>query len=72
MNHHQVQRNIVVLAACLLILSAHAAAAAPAMEFVDGLTFDFGNVQANSMVHHTFTFVNTGDEVLQILRMKAG
>lgn len=46
--------------------------AAPQMEFVEGTTFDFGNVQANARLNHIFVFKNIGDEVLHIKNVKGG
>ena len=46
--------------------------AAPQVEFVGGTTFDFGDVQANEKLTHTFGFKNTGDAVLKIGKVEGG
>ena len=48
------------------------AAAAPDIEFANGLSFDFGDVRAETTLEHTFTFTNTGDQILQIPQVKGG
>ena len=65
------------LAMCLIVAGiclvwASAAFAAPKIEFVENLTFDFGNVKANETLTHEFVFKNIGDVVLKIDQVKGG
>lgn len=46
--------------------------AVPKIEFIGGITADFGTVQPNSTLTHTFVFTNPGDEVLNIEQVKGG
>ncbi|GAK55823.1 hypothetical protein U27_02782 [Candidatus Vecturithrix granuli] len=46
--------------------------AAPRLEIVGGPTYDFGEVQANQTLTHTFVLKNTGDSVLRIQQAKGG
>ncbi len=66
----QIQR--IALIACLTAMWTIGAVAAPDIDFTDGLSVDFGDAQANTILKHTFTFTNTGDDVLHIPRVKGG
>ncbi len=66
----QIQR--IALIVCLAAMWTLGAVAAPDIEFSDGLSFNFGDAQANTTLEHTFTFTNTGDRVLHIPRVKGG
>jgi hypothetical protein len=57
---------------CIFLVWTAATQAAPKVEFVGGTTFDFGDVQANEQLAHTFVFKNTGDTVLKIGEVKGG
>ncbi len=46
--------------------------ATPQLEFVGGTTFDFGDVQPNEKLTHTFVFKNTGEKTLKIEQVKGG
>lgn len=46
--------------------------AAPQLEVVGGPTYDFGDVQANQTLTHTFVLKNVGDDVLRIQQAKGG
>jgi len=59
-----------VFCACLLLNIP--VEAAPQLEVVDGITFDFGNVQPNQQLTHEFVFKNTGDSALIIEQVKGG
>ncbi len=65
------------LVMCLIMVGlcfvwAVTAFAAPKIEFVENLTFDFGNVKANETLTHEFVFKNIGDVVLKIDQVKGG
>jgi hypothetical protein len=68
----QIGITCILLVACLYLGGMTHAEAVPQIEFVDGVTFDFGDVQPNSTVTHTFVFTNPGDEVLNIVQVKGG
>jgi hypothetical protein len=57
---------------CVGLVWAFALYAAPRVEFVEGVVFDFGNVQANETLTHIFVFKNTGDKVLKVEQVKGG
>ncbi len=46
--------------------------ASPRLEVVDGLHFDFGDVEPNQTLTHYFVFKNHGDSMLSILKAKGG
>jgi hypothetical protein len=68
----QIGITCVLLVVCLYLGGMTHTEAAPQIEFVDGATFDFGDVQPNSTATHTFVFTNPGDEVLNIVQVKGG
>ncbi len=45
--------------------------AAPKIQMTTPLIHDFGRVNQNELVEHTFEFKNTGDDTLKILRVKS-
>ena len=57
---------------CLCFAVSVPAQAAPQLEAVGGITFDFGDVQPNQQLTHEFVFKNTGDSVLVIEQVKGG
>ncbi|MDY0092524.1 MAG: hypothetical protein RBT80_07465 [Candidatus Vecturithrix sp.] len=46
--------------------------AAPHLDIVGGPAYDFGKVQANQMLTHTFVLKNIGDSVLRIQQATGG
>jgi hypothetical protein len=44
----------------------------PQLEVLDGISFDFGDVQPNQTLTHNFIFKNHGDSTLNILKAKGG
>ena len=46
--------------------------ATPQLEVIDGISFDFGDVQPNQTLTHNFVFRNHGDSTLNILKAKGG
>lgn len=56
----------------LLVGGGEGVQAAPQLEIVGGSTYDFGEVQANQTLTHTFVLKNTGDSVLRIQQAKGG
>ncbi len=48
------------------------AQATPQLEVVDGISFDFGDVQPNQTLTHEFVFENHGDSTLIIEQVKGG
>jgi hypothetical protein len=66
------QPGLVAFFVCVTLMWAVTAFATPNIEFTDGLTFDFGDVKANTTLEHTFVFTNTGDQVLHIPQVKGG
>lgn len=58
------------LFACFGVLQA--SEAAPQLEVVGGISFDFGDVQPDQTLTHHFVFKNHGDSTLNILKAKGG
>ena len=56
----------------LLVSRGQSVQAAPHLDVVGGPSYDFGEVQANQTLTHTFVLKNTGDSVLQIQQAKGG
>ncbi len=48
------------------------AEAVPQLKVLEGLSFDFGDVQPNQTLTHNFVFKNHGDGTLNILKAKGG
>jgi len=63
-------RYLVCLVVLWGVVSSGLCLAAPVFS-VDGDKFDFGEVLQGEKVPHVFTFVNSGDEVLQIDRVRS-
>ena len=63
---------VMLVVSCLGLLWGSGVAAAPNIEFEGGLSVDFGDVKGNTLLEHTFVFTNTGDQVLQIPKVKGG
>lgn len=61
-----------MLIGCLVVLLPQISHAAPKIEFADGIEFDFGKVEAEETLSHTFVFKNAGDSVLNIEQVKGG
>ena len=61
-----------ILVLFFLFVSVQVLLAAPQLEVVGGPTFNFGDVQANQTLTHTFVLKNTGDSVLRIQQAKGG
>jgi len=70
MNKKGLTMCLIMVGLCLVWTSA--AFAAPQIEFVEGLTFDFGDVKANETLTHEFVFKNIGDALLKIEQVKGG
>ena len=70
MKRSSILRGVFIL--CLCIVWVQGSQAAPQIELVDGITFDFGDVEANKTLTHTFVFKNSGDSVLKIKQAKGG
>ena len=64
--------SLTLIAGYLCLFWTIAAVAAPNIEFEGGVSVDFGDVKANTTLEHMFVFTNTGDQVLQIHRVKGG
>jgi hypothetical protein len=66
-------KTVGLLMTVVMVISwTSAANAAPDIEFVGGLSFDFGDVRSGVTVERLFTFTNTGDQVLRIEQVKGG
>ena len=63
---------MLIIIGCVYFAWTAIAQAAPQVEFVGGTTFEFGDVQANEKLTHTFGFKNTGDAVLKIGKVEGG
>ncbi len=61
-----------VCVVCLCSLLIQVVQAAPQLEVVEGTTFDFGDMQANTTLTHSFILKNVGDRLLKIEKVKAG
>jgi len=61
-----------ILIFCFWVIGTQVSQAAPRLEVVGGTTFDFGDVQANTTLTHTFILKNVGDSLLKILQLKSG
>ena len=68
----KVHITICIIAVCMGSAWALRVDAAPQIEFEGGVTFDFGDVQANEKLTHIFVFRNIGDKVLKIERLESG
>ena len=62
----------VIFLLCFWFIWNQSVQAAPQLEVEDGTTFNFGDVQANQTLTHTFVLRNTGDSVLKIEQVKGG
>ena len=70
MKKSSILRGMFLICVCLALSAS--AQAAPQLEVVGGVTFDFGDVQPNQQLTHEFVFKNTGDSVLVIEQVKGG
>lgn len=70
MKKSSILSNILML--FFLFTGAQTLLAAPQLEVVGGPTFNFGDVQANQTLTHTFVLKNVGDTVLHIQQAKGG
>lgn len=64
--------GIIAFILCVTMMWTSTAIAAPKIEFEGGPSFDFGDVEPNTTLQHTFVFTNSGDAVLQIPQVKGG
>ncbi len=64
--------RIAIIACLMTVIWTVGAIATPDIEFAGGLSFDFGDVRADTTLEHIFIFTNTGDQVLQIPQVKGG
>ncbi len=61
-----------VLIFCLGVFWVQMGQAAPRLEVVGGIVYDFGDVEANTTLTHTFILKNVGDSVFKIEQLKSG
>ena len=61
-----------ILILCFLCIRSQGLQAAPLLEIEGGITFDFGDVQINQTLKHTFILKNIGDRMLKIEQAKGG
>lgn len=64
--------SVYLFVCCVYFILGAVVYATPQIEFVEGTTFDFGNVQANEQLTHVFVFKNAGDTMLKIENVKGG
>lgn len=61
-----------VFVLCLCFVWNQVGQATPQLEVVDGTSFNFGDIQANTTLTHTFILKNVGDSLLKIEKVRAG
>lgn len=62
---------VLILGSLMMMGAIHVEAAAK-IEFMGGMTFDFGKVPPNTSLKHDFVFKNIGDDMLRIENLRGG